>query len=96
MSAHTPGPWTPCFMTLERKAIGFHISGRAYGSTRPICETGKNCAPEMEANARLIAAAPDMLALLKELIDIEGSQPGTAAWAAKVFAAIAKAEGRTP
>lgn len=36
----------------------------------------------------------DMLALLKELIDIEGPQPGTSDWAKKVDASIAKAEGR--
>jgi len=44
-----------------------------------------------KANARLIAAAPEMLALLNELIDIEGPQPGTAGWAAKVRAVITKA-----
>lgn len=36
----------------------------------------------------------ELVALLKELIDIEGPQPGTAGWAGKVQAAIAKAEGR--
>ena len=41
----------------------------------------------------MIAAAPTMLVLLKELIDIEGPQPGTAEWAEKVRAAIAEAEG---
>lgn len=34
----------------------------------------------------------DMLALLKELTDIEGPQPGTASWANKVHATIAKVE----
>lgn len=46
---------------------------------------------QQTANARLIAAAPDMLALLKELIDIEGPQPGHVMWARKVQAVIAKA-----
>lgn len=47
------------------------------------------------ANIRLIAAAPELLGLLKELIDIEGPQPGHVEWARKVYAAIAKAEGRS-
>jgi hypothetical protein len=34
----------------------------------------------------------ELVALLKELIDIEGPQPGTGGWAEKVIAAIAKAE----
>lgn len=35
----------------------------------------------------------EMLALLEELIDIEGPCPGTGGWAAKVRATIAKARG---
>jgi hypothetical protein len=48
--------------------------------------------PEEAADARLMAAAPELLALLKELIDIEGPQPGNREWADKVFAVIAKVE----
>ncbi len=48
--------------------------------------------PERDANAVLVAAAPELLALLEELIDIEGPCPGTATWATKVRAAIAKAQ----
>lgn len=33
----------------------------------------------------------ELIALLTELIDIEGPQPGTAKWATKVRAALAKA-----
>lgn len=46
------------------------------------------------ANAALIAAAPEMYALLNELIDIEGPQPGNVEWARRVRSTIAKAEGR--
>jgi hypothetical protein len=35
----------------------------------------------------------ELVALLKELIDIEGPQPGAGGWARKVRDAIAKAEG---
>ena len=34
-----------------------------------------------------------LLALVKELVDIEGPQPGTAAWGDKATALIAKCEG---
>ena len=34
-----------------------------------------------------------LLALVKELVDIEGPQPGTAAWGDKAAALIAKCEG---
>jgi hypothetical protein len=44
-------------------------------------------------SADLLLAAPDLLALLVELVDIEGPCPGTAVWATKVHAAIAKARG---
>lgn len=45
------------------------------------------------AQAKLIAQAPTMLALLCELIDIEGPCPGNAEWAGKVRAVIAAATG---
>lgn len=41
----------------------------------------------------LRVTAPELLALLRELVDIEGPQPGHSAWAQKVDAAIAKATG---
>lgn len=48
---------------------------------------------EAIANARLIAAAPELLACLLELLDIEGPQPGTAGWAVIARAVIDKATG---
>lgn len=38
----------------------------------------------------------EMIALLKELIDIEGPQPGTATWANKVEAVLSKTKGAKP
>lgn len=35
----------------------------------------------------------ELIALLRELIDIEGPQPGTGGWAAKVRAVLSKIEG---
>lgn len=57
---------------------------RLYGTDREVTKYGQ-----------MFAASEDMLELLKELIDIEGPQPGTATWAEKVRRLIATAEGRT-
>ena len=62
-----------------------------YGYFQP--DEWMDCAEHMIANAHLIAAAPDMLALLIELVDMEGPQPGTSAWGDKARAVIAKATG---
>ena len=51
------------------------------------------CAAVTHPDMRLIESAPDLLALLIELVDIEGPMPGTSAWGDKARAAIAKAEG---
>lgn len=62
-------------------------------------------APETNCTAGIIVGAQaerdqlrevnkELLALLKELIDIEGPQPGTVMWHEKVKKAIAEAEGR--
>lgn len=93
---HTPGPWQ----------VGCRLDARVFDAeaanilliTGPRWDvayaahlaTDGNSA-EQEANAKLIAAAPDLLALLQELVDIEGPQPGHVTWANKVKAAIAKA-----
>lgn len=44
---------------------------------------------------RMREAAPELLALLKELVDIEGPLPGDIQWANKVRATIAKIEGKS-
>lgn len=88
---HTAGPWVVKDIGMSRKNITAHI-GKFDEQGKPM---NIDVSPQIaEANARLIAAAPDMVALLKELIAIEGPQPGTAEWARKVEAMIARAEGR--
>lgn len=104
MSKHTPGPW---------EANGYHIRQRVTG-TRSIAEvayTGphhtppheypKSCRLVDEANARLIAAAPDLLEALKKCAAVIGA-PQEGHWATddevndaydSAVAAIAKAKG---
>lgn len=75
--AHTPGPWT---LTQRTCSIGccddIHEVAGQYPEDAEPCRhiatvNGGNAVwlheGESEANARLIAAAPDMLALLEEL-----------------------------
>lgn len=92
---HTLGPWTiEDYGDDETPTLVIHKD-----SESRVCfmaTPGSHGDPEkIEADAHLIAAAPDMLALLQELIDIEGPQPGTAAWAGKVHAIIIKATGQS-
>lgn len=88
MSKHTPGPWIVSaheMGTFVRCAGGYIISG-------PV-----NQRPGHEANAHLIAAAPDLLEALLALNELQhGKHPleinVMAAWAL-LDAAIAKATG---
>jgi hypothetical protein len=88
---HTPGPWVnrgridkPGFphSAVAAKTLLARVYSEAFGDSE-----------QETANANLIAAAPDLLALLVELVDIDGPCPGNAAWASKVHTAIAKATG---
>jgi hypothetical protein len=89
---HTPGPWQP---VRNRNNGRFHVACE----THVITETFKN-----EANANLIAAAPDLLALLRQAVVtvafVENtSSAGTNRANSKklrleIEAAIARADGR--
>jgi hypothetical protein len=88
---HTPGPWTWKWGTGDEPVV----AGRAGRSTVAICLMQKP--REMEANARLIAAAPDLLAWCKALAAlIECDQEAHAddlCVRCNADAAIAKAHG---
>lgn len=96
---HTPGPWNANWTRISGQAIGFHIADSKHGSLRPICEaydnTGAMSADEIEANARLIAAAPELLEALRGLLQAE-SPDYVQSWGIareQAIAAIAKAAG---
>ena len=105
MSAHTPGPWKKS----ERLngpwwhvSSGHSIDGQECGSGRQAiaCVHGeskqgaKAYAEMFEANARLIAAAPDLLQFARSVVSYAGSA-GDDYLADKARAAIAKAIGDT-
>ena len=95
MSAHTKGPWEvqaaanggDIGILATDSVVGWVVLAECFSDIRRLGEAANS---EAQANARLIAVAPELLALLKELVDIEGPQPGTSAWADKVLAVLEK------
>jgi hypothetical protein len=100
MSAHTPGPWN----VMPGRSL-LHVEtdcDNPGGAGVPICSLPLKA----EANARLIAAAPDLLDALRDALtgftDLSNGWPERelhmtpAEVIAKAVAALAKAEGRAP
>lgn len=93
MAQHTPGPW---YRSTSGRYIRYDMPPMTGAN---VCDLDVFGGPpdEAEANARLIAAAPDLLAACKLVV---ACYKGTTAheqvpaWEA-VLAAIAKAEGRS-
>lgn len=107
---HTPGPWTILHdpSTHAGRIRSRFIGPQAYSddpSKAPaiasIWQDGKG-ADECNANERLIAAAPDLLAALRDLVDEMGLTLHVTGWdgsttlrsLGRARAAIAKAEGK--
>ena len=68
MSKHTPGPWT-----ADRTHDDVVMVDAGSGSA--ICDVYGDYSGEREANAALIAAAPEMLAALRRLLKACGHMP---------------------
>lgn len=83
MSAHTPGPWALGFDSTTSLGQCHLISSRVGG--------WHDVAHVAEANARLIAAAPELLAALKRLLSHYDVPCEACNFAHDV---IAKAEGK--
>lgn len=89
---HTPGPWI-FYADLPSTEPNWHIVTTA-NKMRVLANVHIEPGNKMDlANARLIASAPEMIAALIELTDLEGPLPGNREWHAKALAAIAKATG---
>jgi len=92
MTQHTPGPWR-----LEGLMVNSHAMPGGSVCLMSNCDSFGELsqAPNFEANARLIAAAPVMLDALKDaLCSLEISCQSDYV-TGRVRAAIAAAEGRT-
>jgi len=98
MSSHTPGPW---LSTHRKGADGMYrteVLSDEYGGIATCDWTPKHCGGGVtstyrEANARLIAAAPDMFDVLQEFkiaSDIQDNNFDGDAWLKRVDAAIKK------
>ena len=73
-SKFTSGEWTACFAHDGKGTIfSWHVTGAKHGSTHPICGL-RSVSPEMRssdedrANARLIAAAPELYDALQSIM----------------------------
>lgn len=70
MSKHTPGPWTRGWGNFVYQGAKFNPQqmGRLIATCEPSSRTQKDW-DQVFANARLIAAAPDLLEALEDLLD---------------------------
>lgn len=100
--SHSPGPWQVERVTFDpsgRAGFPWRITNRI-GTIAP--EVWGRVDTERDANARLIAAAPELLDMTRELARVcEGvchGWPGgdPFGWIEKARALVAKAEGRQP
>jgi hypothetical protein len=92
--SHTPGPWTAIGAFIENRHSGIAVC-------KTMCRLNDEghfpVESEADANARLIAAAPDLLESLKAMLDDfcgYDMDKFDKELAAKAEAAIAKAEGK--
>lgn len=95
MSGYTKGPWKVGnrFTTSGVYTESGEIIANTHGAQRNFNRTEQIV--EQDANARLIAAAPDLLEALEEIIASECQQPALGCAWTKARAAIARTKGET-
>ena len=92
MNKHTPGPWQYSF---EGGTVAFIVETDGTTVAKLSVTENSTAHSALPANARLIAAAPDLLAALKAAVDLmEQEDFATLTLVPKFRAAIAKAEGK--
>ena len=92
MSTHTQGPWMVSRYSQSTVLKAISIRGANERIARVVVPDTAQSISEYVANARLIAAAPD---LLEALEDAASTQPADSPikWVLRARAAIAKAKG---
>lgn len=97
MSAHTPGPWVPVLSSKRSDLACVVTEKNEAGFAALVCHIQTAHVETANANARLIASAPELLEALKKLEQKFGDRgdgwPDNRWDAAR--AAIAKATGAT-
>lgn len=106
MSKHTQGPWKADGYSIRQSSTGTrHVAEIAYTGPHhtPPEEYPKSCRLQDEANARLIAAAPDLLEVCERLanLDMTGTDDSLVRFIVLAHqnsakSAIAKATNETP
>ena len=105
--AHTQGPWVVKFQESKRGTTHYTdkywhdqwvIKGpdKKHSPVATVRVAGYGMGPSMavrEANARLIAAAPDLLAALEKIVDLERRKLGGTVLQMIAEGALAKAKG---
>jgi hypothetical protein len=98
MSKHTPGPWKAVIRSNQSGVRNCFVTNEAH-TKRFFQAPGDRGVVEADvANAHLIAAAPDLLAALRNITECaEAGDDGCNMdlWIEQARAAIAKAEGRS-
>lgn len=90
MTEHSPGPWT-----LFSTPLGVGVVGANSDIAHCDGHDSRRSREEEEANARLIAAAPDLLAAAVHALE-SAVADDMDDWFAELRAAVAKAEGTEP
>lgn len=89
---HTPGPWEATrWYDRETDQGGYQIT--VNGRLLPMCDMDSSEVDDPEANARLIASAPDLLEALQAVLSNCLDSQGLADAYKQARAAIAKATG---
>lgn len=96
---HTPGPWKAYPVSYDASAYYIFAKNTKDGRSPTVAHIPRSTIQPMEANARLIAAAPELLEALQDLnrelvlsdVDLGYMESHFRPWLNKAYAAIAKA-----
>lgn len=92
MSKHTPGPWSHQYSNSDSSGGGqwYEVSAPTWFPYNASAQDEETA----EANARLMASAPDLLEALEAFVDgVVPEDPNNTLWV-EARAAIAKAKGQ--